>query len=123
MLPHDLHIRREGPKPMRPRNRARVLGLTAAALLTVGLAAAPPPAAAALKAQPKLTLKSVPSGKAIQAAKSQTGQIAKSNPDLVKSTSRAYANVMVKLDVDPAASYRGGVRGYAATSPSVTGQK
>jgi subtilisin family serine protease len=107
---------------MRPRNSARVLGLTAAALLTVGLAAAPQLAAAAPQPS-KFTLKSVPTGTAIQGAKSQTGQIAKSNPDLVKSTSRAYANVMVKLDVDPAASYRGGVRGYAATSPSVTGAK
>ena len=106
---------------MRSRNHARVLGLTAAALLTVGLAAAPQLAAAAQPA--KFTVTSVPKGTAIQGFKSETGQIAKSDSALVSSASGAATNVMVKLDVDPAASYRGGVRGFAATSPSVTGHK
>ena len=109
---------------MRPSNRARVLGLTAAALLTVGLAAAPQLAAAAQPANFTLSANTAsPKGAPIQAPKSQTGQIAQSNPEVLRSTSRAYTNVMVKLDVDPAASYRGGVRGYAPTSPSVTGKK
>ena len=56
----------------------------------------------------------------VEAAKSATGRIAKSDPALLKRTDAALVNVMVKLDLDPVASYTGGVKGLAATSPAVT---
>ena len=37
--------------------------------------------------------------------------------------SSAPVNVVVKLDYDALAGYKGGVKGYAATSPSVTGKR
>jgi subtilisin family serine protease len=41
----------------------------------------------------------------------------------VRRTRGGLVSVIVKLRVAPLASYRGGVRGFAATSPRVTGQK
>ena len=110
------------PTPTR-RIPTRTLGLAAAGLLTVGLATVPTAATATPAAKSKLTATSTLSGTAITGFKSSTGKIAQSNTKLLGRTDRAMTNVMVKLDVDPAASYRGGVRGFAATSPSVTGQK
>ncbi|HWE82424.1 MAG TPA: S8 family serine peptidase [Gaiellaceae bacterium] len=55
------------------------------------------------------------------AAKSVTGQLAQTDPSLLGQTSSKTVNVMIKYDVDSAASYVGGVAGYKPTSPSVTG--
>ena len=54
-------------------------------------------------------------------AKTPSGKLAQSDPNLLKRTDSAMVNVMVKLDLDGAASYAGGVNGLAATSPSATG--
>ncbi len=56
------------------------------------------------------------------ADKSPSGQLAQSDAGLMRRTDSRLVAVMVKLDVDAAASYAGGVNGFAATSPSVTGQ-
>lgn len=56
----------------------------------------------------------------IDAPKSATGKVAKSDPALLKRTDAALVNVMVKLDLDPVASYAGGVKGLKATSPAAT---
>ena len=55
-------------------------------------------------------------------AKSDSGRIAQSDQNLLTRTDSKVISVMVKLDVDALASYRGNIAGYAATSPSVTGK-
>jgi Subtilase family/Fibronectin type-III domain/PA domain len=54
--------------------------------------------------------------------KSLTGQLAKTPQSLLDSESSELINVIIKLDYDPASVYAGGIRGLAATSPSVTGR-
>ncbi len=54
--------------------------------------------------------------------KSATGKVAKSDPALLKRSDAAVVSVMVKLDLDPVASYAGGLRGLKATSPAATGK-
>ena len=62
-------------------------------------------------------------GVTIQAFKSASAQVAKSDPALLARTDAQPINVLVKLDVDGAATYAGGVEGFSATSPTVTGKK
>jgi subtilisin family serine protease len=57
----------------------------------------------------------------IHANKSLTGRIAQSDPELLARSDRQPVNVMIKFDLDPVASYQGGVRNLAPTSPSATG--
>lgn len=54
--------------------------------------------------------------------KSATGKVARSDPALLKRSDAAPVGVMVKLDLDPVASYAGGVRGLKPTSPAATGK-
>jgi subtilisin family serine protease len=56
------------------------------------------------------------------AAKSVSGKLARTDRSLLGKTTPAPVNVVVKLDYDAIASYAGGIRGLAATSPSVTGR-
>lgn len=58
----------------------------------------------------------------IDAPKSVSGKLAKTDPSLLRKTSSAPVNVVVKLDYDAIASYAGGIAGLRATSPSVTGR-
>ncbi|MEO6350274.1 MAG: S8 family serine peptidase [Candidatus Limnocylindrales bacterium] len=58
----------------------------------------------------------------IHGNKSASGRIAQSDEDLVARNDGALVNVLIKLDVDGAASYDGGVNGLRATSPSATGK-
>ncbi|HEY5472516.1 MAG TPA: hypothetical protein VIK32_04915, partial [Candidatus Limnocylindrales bacterium] len=84
-------------------------------------------APAALANSPTLGTPSNPSAQGIsvlssyQAAKTESGRLAQSDPGLLSRTDSKIVSVMVKLDVDPVASYRGGINNLAATSPSVTG--
>ena len=55
-------------------------------------------------------------------AKSQSGRLAQSDQQLISRTDSKIVSVMVKLDVDAVASYRGGVANLRPTSPSTTGQ-
>jgi subtilisin family serine protease len=55
-------------------------------------------------------------------AKSASGAAAKSDPALLGRTDSKRVNIMIKYDLDPVASYAGGVAGFAATSPRVTGK-
>ena len=59
----------------------------------------------------------------IKAAKSSSGQLAQSDPTLLGRTDATPVHVVVKLDYDATASYKGDVAGLAATSPKVTGKK
>jgi subtilisin family serine protease len=54
--------------------------------------------------------------------KSVSGALAQTDPSLLGRTGSNPINVMIKYDVDATASYTGGVAGYAATSPAVTGK-
>ena len=58
----------------------------------------------------------------LDAAKSVSGKLAKTDKSLLGKTSSAPVNVVVKLDYDAIASYAGGIAGLRATSPSVTGR-
>ena len=70
----------------------------------------------------RFTAKALVPTSTITAAKSASGRLAQSDTSLVTRTDPATVNVMVKLDYDAAASYRGDLAGLAATSPSVTGR-
>ncbi|MGD9958851.1 S8 family serine peptidase [Nocardioides sp.] len=59
-------------------------------------------------------------GTTYSADKSPTSALAKTPAGLKKITSSKPIPVMIKYDYDAVASYAGSVRGYAATSPSVT---
>lgn len=62
-------------------------------------------------------------GAAVSTAKTPSGRLARSDAALLARTDSALVNVLAKVDVDPVASYAGGVRGLAATSPGRTGRK
>ncbi|MBB5871239.1 hypothetical protein F4553_004618 [Allocatelliglobosispora scoriae] len=51
-----------------------------------------------------------------------TSRIARTDRTLLGQRATSAVSVLVKLDYDPVATYAGDVRGYAATSPSVTGR-
>jgi subtilisin family serine protease len=57
----------------------------------------------------------------VDAPKSLTGQMARTDRSLLGLAGSQLVNVIVKLDYDPVALYTGDVDGLAATSPSVTG--
>ena len=61
-------------------------------------------------------------GPAIHAPLSASGAMALSDEDLLSRTDAEVVPVMVKLDLDGAASYAGGKEGLPATSPEVTGK-
>lgn len=56
----------------------------------------------------------------VSVAKTPSGRLARTSPGLLGQTSSNPVNVVIKYDLDPTASYRGGVRGLKATSPSMT---
>lgn len=56
------------------------------------------------------------------AATSASGSMARSDEALLARTDGEVVPVMIKLDLDGAASYAGGTEGLAATSPQVTGK-
>ncbi|WP_318271878.1 S8 family serine peptidase [Microbispora triticiradicis] len=58
----------------------------------------------------------------VQGAKSPSGKLAKSDPELLRSQSAEPTTVVVKLDYDSLAAYKGGLPGLPGTSPSVTGK-
>ncbi len=62
-------------------------------------------------------------GTLVHGAKSPSGQLAQSDATLLKTRSSAPVQVTVKLDYDALATYRGGLAGLPATSPSTTGKK
>lgn len=95
---------------------AAVLAVVAAGTVPVVGASASPTGPGGLTAtalRPSSTL---------TAPKSESGRLARSDTALLARRDTAPVNVMVKLDFDGAAGYRGGIAGLAATSPSVTGK-
>jgi subtilisin family serine protease len=63
-----------------------------------------------------------PAGPPEDGARSKTGQLAESDAALLARSDGAVVPIMVKVDVDPVASYTGDVEGLAATSPEITGK-
>lgn len=98
----------------------RAAVLAASLALLVGSLAAPVSARepSAFTVQPLAD-----TGATIVASRSASGQIAQSDPALLARTDDSPVNVFVKVDVDAAATYAGGIAGLPATSPSVTGKK
>ncbi len=70
----------------------------------------------------KFTSTKLAAANRVQADKSPSSRLAKTDPNLLGKSSTALVSVIIKLDYDAAASYRGGISGYAATSPSKTGK-
>ena len=54
-------------------------------------------------------------------AKTRSGRLATNDEQLLKRSDADLVGIMVKVDVDPVASYTGTVEGFEATSPEVTG--
>ena len=104
------------------RSRRSVLVSAGAALaLVLGAIAAP---AYAADPPPDFTGGAVsPEGPPQEGARTKTGQLAESDAALLARADGEVVPVMVKVDVDPVASYTGDIDGYAATSPEVTGKK
>ena len=73
-------------------------------------------------ARPRLTGRPLSTvGTTINGAKSPTARLARSDKSLLRLHGSRSIPVMVRFDVDPIASYGGGIAGLRATSPSVTG--
>ncbi len=101
---------------LRHRLFATAVGAALAVSAVIPVGAATPRSAADMRAgalQPT---------ERIAAAKSPSSQLARTDPALLKRTDAATVNVIVKLDYDSVATYAGGIRGLAATSPKVTGK-
>ncbi len=115
---------------MRFRARTRTTRRTVIAGLSAGLlVAATLPALGAAAAEPSptngktWTATPLTVASTVNGAKSPSGQLAKSDPALINSTSAKPVRVVVKLDYDSLASYRGGLEGLPGTSPAVTGKR
>jgi subtilisin family serine protease len=113
---------------MRSRARTRTTRRTAIAGLSAGLlVAATLPALGAEAADPApgrtWTATPLTVADTVSGAKSPSGQLAKSDPELLNSTSAKQVRVVVKLDYDSLAAYRGGLKGLPGTSPAVTGKR
>jgi hypothetical protein len=104
---------------LRPRlRRGRFAALSTAALI-LGTLGGP---FATTAAQPNLSAQGLtPSGR-VEAFKSTSAKLARTDPQLLARNDGAPVQVLIKLDQDAIASYTGGVAGYAATSPRVTGK-
>ncbi|WP_203983619.1 S8 family serine peptidase [Sphaerisporangium rufum] len=99
------------------------MGLATAVLaLSAPAAADPVPTPAAASTAKWTATPLVPAGR-IQGARSPSGRLARSDAALLRSTSPAPVNVVVKLDYDSLAAYKGGLPGLAGTSPQVTGRR
>ncbi|MCK2220326.1 S8 family serine peptidase [Actinomadura sp. ATCC 31491] len=115
------------PSALLPRVRRLA---AAAAGLSVVLALSPVPAGASPAPSPstpssptgKWKAIPLPAGELVDGAKSATGKLAKSDPALLRRTDPKPVSVVVKLDYDSLAAYRGGLPGLPATSPAVTGK-
>ena len=86
--------------------------------LVLAVSAVPAPAGAGPRpvARPRTAV-----GGAVAWAESPTARLARSDPRLLRLRGSRPIPVMVRFDVDPIASYAGGIPGLRATSPSVAG--
>ena len=103
-------------------SRSRVRSLFAAAFLPILVVGTTMPVAAADRTAANLSATQLTPDKRIDGAKSASGRLAQTDPALLKRNDSARVLVMIKLDYDALASYTGGVKGLAATSPRATGK-
>src|SRR4051794_2580608 len=115
---HPDHL--SGRHALRARRSVLVSILAASALISAAFSS---PAYAADPTPDFTGTPVAPSGPPLDGAKSKTGQLAESDTALLARTDAKVVPIMVKVDVDPVASYAGGVDGLKATSPEVTGKK
>lgn len=90
------------------------------AIALAGALVVAPTAASAASGDKAFTAKKLSADTRVSGAKSATGRIAQSDPQLLKRSDTTMVNVVIKLDYDALAAYKGGLKGLAATSPSVT---
>jgi hypothetical protein len=104
--------------PIRGRRRTvvGVLSATILAVVTVVPVGAADPDASTFTAVP------LKAGERATAHKAASSSLAETDPELLARTDGARVNVMIKLDYDAAASYRGQLPDLAATSPTTTGR-
>jgi hypothetical protein len=95
---------------------AVALAVVMSVVLSIGASAAPS------KREFHLAADGVSLVNVVDAPKSVSGRLAKTDPSLLRKTSSELVNVMVKLDYDAIASYAGGIEGLPPTSPTVTGR-
>ena len=108
---------------MSKRVGRRILAIASGIVLIAGTLT--PPASgdpASPPAPSKFSATALIPGSTVEGSKSASGQIAQSDPALLKRTDPAVVPVMVKLDYDSASAYRGDIKGLPATSPQVTGR-
>ncbi|HEU5151140.1 MAG TPA: S8 family serine peptidase [Iamia sp.] len=109
------------------RSRRRVVGaLVALALVTQGGAPAEAQPAPTDPVAPHDLSPAgdplAPDGAPVDGTKATSSTLAETDPDLLARTDGAVVPVMIKLDYDAIAVYRGGREGLAPTSPEVTGE-
>ena len=97
----------------------RLLGVFGAVAIVASAMAAP---AAARQPLADPVGRSLTQGDVYYASKSDTGRLAQSDADLLARKDSKLVPILVKVDMDPVASYRGGIGRFAATSPTVTGR-
>jgi len=78
---------------------------------------------AAAAQTPSFTAQKIQPGTRYSGDKTPSSRLAQTDPSLLGRTDSAPVAVVVKLDVDSVSTYTGGVSGYAATSPAVTGKR
>lgn len=101
--------------------RRRALRLLVAATVAAAFVAPAAADAGSTNSASKFTAKALTPDPTISVAKSKTGRLAQTDKALLGRTDATPINVVVKLDYDATASYKGDIAGLAATSPSVTG--
>ncbi|SDJ74162.1 S8 family serine peptidase [Nonomuraea jiangxiensis] len=107
---------------------ARRLGSVAVGLsLVVAMSAAPaaadpPSSPPSSPSADRWTAIPLTGAEVVDGATSPTGKLARSDQALLRNTSPAPVNIVVKLDYDSLAAYRGGLPGLPGTSPAVTGR-
>ncbi len=104
-------------------NSRRAWATLGTAALATALIVAPTQAGAATRGPDGFTATALSPSSTITGTKSTSGRLATSDTALLKRTDSKLVNVVVKLDYDAMASYRGGIKGLPATSPSVTGKR
>ncbi len=110
-----------------PRSSIRRAMVAAGAAPVLALTLTPPTFGASADPGPSptrtFTATPLTASDAVSANKAPSSRLARTPQELLKRTDSARVNVMIKYDYDATASYAGGVRSLAATSPGVTKRK
>ena len=104
------------------RSRSWLSACTAAVLVAPLLTVAAATASSA-DSGPHYTATALAPTSQVTADKAPSSRLARTDPKLLGRTDARMVPVVIKLDYDAVATYAGGIAGYAATSPSVTGRK